>query len=82
MSPSRQTIGEPKEVRRFSGRMRTESGAVLRVTILRNKQGLWRIAAVGNAKGPTAFLPFSCMDLVYVGPFASLDDAKLAVRAA
>ena len=66
----------------FRSRFRTRSGAIVTANFNKTKQGEWKIFSIGGVDVPTALLPFSVLNLVYSDAFASLEQAKLAVKSA
>lgn len=58
---------------------RTRSGVKVSASFERNKDGSWKIFSIGGAGIPTAFLP-AHLSFLPGQTFASLDDAKWAVK--
>lgn len=71
-----------EETGHFRGQFRTRSGFKISASFERAKDGGWKIFSIGGVGVPTSFLPYEILNLVYSGPFSSLDDAKWAVKAA
>lgn len=65
----------------FRGQFRTASGFKVTASFDKRPNGNWKIFSVGGVGVPTQFLPFQISRLPGC-EFPSLDEAKLAVKAA
>ncbi|MEI3803132.1 hypothetical protein V6R85_01300 [Agrobacterium sp. CCNWLW32] len=71
----------PEEIGRFRGQFRTASGFKVTASFDKRPGGTWKIFSVGGIGVPTQLLPFQISRLPGC-EFPSLEEAKLAVKAA